>query len=298
MSEPQDGKASAAPVSEPSSETLGEHEGRGGSLPPEVPGSEGTVTNEPGGDLAAESDPGLAEGLDPAEFFYGDDGFDELDADLPEDEGVEGFREGDFVFYPQIGHCDVGTVVHDARTDLDFLELTPLDATEGNRILIPVNQLANRGIRHTGTSPGVIEEVLGSDFEPTIEDASERLDLIIQQEREGSVESLSLALKRLHLRYEMKKITREEQKRRMRIRKWLVVEYMTEKEGTIGQAQSAITRLLGKTMRAVREREREAARAKARRERAARKKAAAEKRAARERKKAAKERRRLLQFQR
>ena len=287
MTEPQDDRAAPAAGCDLPSNPFPDEDGHSDPRPVEQ--------SEEGREAADDDDY-----LGPASFFYGDDDeYDGAEDDLPEeDEGVDGFRKGDFVFYPQIGHCDVGRVVHDNRTGLDFLELTPLDATEGNRILVPVGQLLNRGIRHTGTSPGVIEKILGSDFEPTIEDASERLDLITHQEREGSVQSLSLALKRLHLRYEMKKISREEQKRRMRIRKWLVVEYMTEKEKTIGQAQSAITRLLGKTMKAVRDREREAAREKARKERAARKKAAAEKKAARERKKAAKAQRRLAQFHR
>ena len=124
--------------------------------------------------------------------------------------------------------------------------------------------------------------MLGSDFEPTIEDASERLDLITAQEREGTVGSLALALKRLHLRHEMKTISREEERRRSRIRKWLVVEYMVEKQGTSGQAQSAITRLLARTMNLVREREKEAARERRKQERAERK-AAAERRARRRR---------------
>ena len=191
------------------------------------------------------------------------------------------FELGDFVFYPQIGHCDVGEVIHDAQTELELLELNPQDSSTGNRILVPVGQLTTRGIRHAGDSPGVIEEVLGSDFEPTIDDASERLDLITAQEREGTVFSLAHALKRLHLRHEMKTISREEEKRRSRIRKWLVVEYMTEKEGTSGQAQSAITRLLSRTMNAVREREKEAARELRKQQRAERKAAEAERRARR-----------------
>ena len=194
----------------------------------------------------------------------------------------DGFQRDDLVFYPQIGHCDVGEVILDRQTGLDLLELTPQDSTTGNRILVPLDLLATRGIRHTGSSPGVIEEVLGSDFEPTIEDASERLDLITAQEREGTVGSLALALKRLHLRHEMKTISREEERRRSRIRKWLVVEYMVEKQGTSGQAQSAITRLLARTMNLVREREKEAARERRRQERAERK-AAAERRARRRR---------------
>lgn len=191
------------------------------------------------------------------------------------------FELGDFVFYPQIGHCDVGEVIHDAQTDLELLELTPQDSSTGNRILVPLGQLTGRGIRHAGDSPGVIEDILGSDFEPTIDDASERLDLITAQEREGTVHSLAHALKRLHLRHEMKTISREEEKRRSRIRKWLVVEYMAEKEGTSGQAQSAITRLLSRTMNAVREREKEAARELRKQQRAERKAAEAERKARR-----------------
>ena len=191
------------------------------------------------------------------------------------------FVTGDFIFYPQIGHCDVGDVIRDDATGLELLELNPQDSTTGNRILVPVGQLGSRGIRHAGDAPGVIEDVLGSDFEPTIDDASERLDLITAQERDGTVHSLAHALKRLHLRHEMKTISREEEKRRSRIRKWLVVEYMTEKEGTSGQAQSAITRLLSRTMNAVREREKEAARERRKQERAERKAAEAEKRARR-----------------
>ena len=203
----------------------------------------------------------------------------------PEDGAVDDpappgeFEFGDFVFYPQIGHCEVGDVVRDAATGLELLVLNPQDSTTGNRILVPVGQLQSRGIRHAGNAPGVIEEVLGSDFEPTIDDASERLDLITAQEREGTVVSLAHALKRLHLRHEMKTISREEEKRRSRIRKWLVVEHMTEKEGTSGQAQSAITRLLSRTMNVVREREKEAARELRKQQRAERKAAEAEKRA-------------------
>ncbi len=181
------------------------------------------------------------------------------------------FEQGELVFYPQIGHCDVGEVISDDHTGLDLLELTPQEFEAGNRILVPLGHLANRGIRRAGDTPGMIEEILGSDFEPTIEDAAERLDLITAQEREGTVGSLALALKRLHLRHEMKTISRDEEKRRARIRKWLVVEYMTEKQGTPGQAQAAITRLLARTMNAVREREREAAREQRRKERAERK---------------------------
>ena len=223
-----------------------------------------------------------AEGLSEEELSE-----EELSGQDPDDSGVPAapvpgvFELGDFVFYPQIGHCDVGEVVHDAQTGLDLLELNPQDSSTGNRILVPAGQAASRGIRHAGDSPGVIEEVLGSDFEPTIDDASERLDLITAQEREGTVFSLAHALKRLHLRHEMKTISREEEKRRSRIRKWLVVEYMTEKEGTSGQAQSAITRLLSRTMNAVREREKEAARELRKQQRAERKAAEAERRARR-----------------
>lgn len=196
-----------------------------------------------------------------------------------------GFEPYDLVFYPQIGHCDVGEVIADSQSGLDLLELTPREsgaATSTNRILVPVRQLAARGIRRSGSSPGVIEEILGSDFDPTIEDAVERLDLITAQEREGSVGSLAQALKRLHLRRETKVITREEEKRRVRIRKWLVAEYMAEEEGrTSGQAQSAITRFLARTMKAVREREKEAAREARKRERAERKAEAAAKQARR-----------------
>ena len=191
------------------------------------------------------------------------------------------FEFGDFVFYPQIGHCDVGEVIHDAQTDLDLLELTPQDSSTGNRILVPLGQLTTRGIRHAGDSPGVIEEVLGSDFEPTIDDVAERLDRITAQEREGTVRSLALALKRLHFRHEEKIISREEERRRSRIRKWLVVEYMTEKDGTSGQAQSAITRLLARTMKAVRERRLEDARRERQQQRAKRKADEAERRARR-----------------
>ena len=205
-----------------------------------------------------------------------------VDEASPEDGPVPGvFELGDFVFYPQIGHCDVGEVIRDQATGLDLLELTPQDSSTGNRILVPVEQLGGRGIRHAGDSPGVIQDVLGSDFEPTIDDASERIDRITDQEREGTVLSLANALKRLHLRHEMKTISREEEKRRSRIRKWLVVEYMVEKEGTSGQAQSAITRLLSRTMNAVREREKEAARERRKQERAERKAAEAERRARR-----------------
>jgi len=203
------------------------------------------------------------------------------EAEVPAGRAPGVFELGDFVFYPQIGHCDVGEVIHDAQTDLKLLELTPQDSSTGNRILVPLGQLTSRGIRHAGESPGVIEEVLGSDFEPTIDDASERLDLITAQEREGTVYGLAHALKRLHLRHEMKTISREEEKRRSRIRKWLVVEYMTEKEGTSGQAQSAITRLLSRTMNAVREREKEAARELRKQQRAERKAAEAERKARR-----------------
>ena len=196
-----------------------------------------------------------------------------------------GFEPYDLVFYPQIGHCDVGEVIADSRTGLDLLELTPRETgtpTSTNRILVPVRQLADRGIRRSGSSPGIIEEILGSDFEPTIEDAAERLDLITAQEREGTVGSLAHALKRLHLRRETNVITREEEKRRVRIRKWLVAEYMAEEEGrTSGQAQSAITRFLARTMKAVREREKEAAREARKRERAERKAEAAAKQARR-----------------
>lgn len=212
--------------------------------------------------------------------------------DAPADPGAEdragngsGFEPYDLVFYPQIGHCDVGEVIADSQTGLDLLELTPRETgtpTSTNRILVPVGQLADRGIRRSGSSPGVIEEILGSEFQPTIEDATERLDLITAQEREGTAGSLALALKRLHLRRETNVITREEEKRRVRIRKWLVAEYMAEEEGrTSGQAQSAITRFLARTMKAVREREKEAAREARKRERAERKAEAAAKQARR-----------------
>ncbi len=208
-----------------------------------------------------------------------DEALDEYDGDeeaVAADEedsepGPGGFRSGDFVFYPQIGHCDVGDVIEDASTGLELLELTPNDSQAGNRILVPVGQVGSRGIRLAGDPQGKIDEILGSDFEPTIEDASERLDLITAQEREGTVESLTLALKRLHLRHEMKTASREEEKRRARIRKWLVQDHMAENASTSGQAQAAITRLLGAAMRAVREREREAARERRRQERAERK---------------------------
>jgi len=173
------------------------------------------------------------------------------------------YEPGEQVFYPQHGHCEVGEVIRDERTGLELLELTPQEVagTSGvqNRILVPVSQLEARRIRRPGQARGVIAEVLGSDFEPTIEDATERLDLITAQERDGSVRALALALKRLHLRREMKEktISREEERHRARIRKWLVLEYMAEEDCTPGQAQSAITRLLASTMDKVRARERD-----------------------------------------
>ena len=193
------------------------------------------------------------------------------------------FESRDLVFYPQIGHCEVGAVISDERTGLDLLELTPRESgAPTGRILVPVDQLEKRGIRRTGASPGVIEDILGSDFEPTIEDAAERLDLITEQEREGTVASLALALKRLHLRRETKVITPEEEKRRVRIRKWLVAEYLAEEESrTGGQAQSAVTGFLARTMRGVRAREEAAALERKRRERAERVEAAKKKRALR-----------------
>ena len=196
------------------------------------------------------------------------------------------FEPGDLAFYPQIGHCEVGAVISDEQTGLDLLELTPRESgatgTAANRILVPLGQLERRGIRRSGDSPGVIEEILGSDFEPTIEDAAERLDLITAQEREGTVSSLALALKRLHLRRETKVITREEEKRRVRIRKWLVADYLAEEEGrTGGQAQSAVTGFLARTMKAVRAREEAEAIERKQRERAERVEAAKKKKALR-----------------
>lgn len=196
------------------------------------------------------------------------------------------YEPDDLVFYPQIGHCEVGAVISDEQTGLDLLELTPRESSvagaAANRILVPVDQLERRGIRRSGDAPGVIEEILGSDFEPTIEDAAERLDLITAQEREGTVGSLALALKRLHLRRETKVITREEEKRRVRIRKWLVADYMAEEEGrTGGQAQSAVTGFLARTMKAVRAREEAEAIERKQRERAERVEAAKKKRALR-----------------
>ena len=213
------------------------------------------------------------------EELPGEESADEAEVSAGPVPGV--FELGDFVFYPQIGHCDVGEVIHDAQTDLDLLELTPQDSSTGNRILVPLGQLTTRGIRHAGDSPGVIEEILGSDFEPTINDVAERLDRITAQEREGTVRSLALALKRLHFRHEEKIISREEERRRSRIRKWLVVEYMAEKDRTSGQAQSAITRLLSRTMKAVRERRMEDARRERQQQRAKRKADEAERRARR-----------------
>lgn len=196
------------------------------------------------------------------------------------------YEPDDLVFYPQIGHCEVGAVISDEQTGLDLLELTPRESSvagaAANRILVPLDQLERRGIRRSGDSPGVIEEILGSDFEPTIEDAAERLDLITAQEREGTVGSLALALKRLHLRRETKVITREEEKRRVRIRKWLVADYLAEEEGrTGGQAQSAVTGFLARTMKAVRAREEAEAIERKQRERAERVEAAKKKRALR-----------------
>ena len=196
------------------------------------------------------------------------------------------FDRGALVFYPQIGHCDVGAVISDEQTGLDLLELTPRESgvTDGaaTRILVPVEQLEKRRIRRSGASPGVIEDILGSDFEPRVEDAAERLDLIAAQEREGTVASLALALKRLHLRRETKVITREEEKRRVRIRKWLVAEYMAEEDGrTTGGAQSAVTGFLSRAMKAVRAREDAEVLARKRRERAERVEAARKKRALR-----------------
>ena len=198
----------------------------------------------------------------------------------------DSFEPGDLAFYPQIGHCDVGAVISDEQTGLDLLELTPRESSAAgaaaNRILVPLDKLERRGIRRSGDAPGVIEEILGSDFEPTIEDAAERLDLITAQEREGTVGSLALALKRLHLRRETKVITREEEKRRVRIRKWLVADYMAEEEGrTGGQAQSAVTGFLARTMKAVRAREEAEAIARKQRERAERVEAARKKKALR-----------------
>ena len=193
------------------------------------------------------------------------------------------FEPGDLVFYPQFGHCDVGAVISDEQTGLDLLELTPRESDgAATRILVPVEQLEKRRIRRSGASPGVIEKILGSDFEPRVEDAVERLDLIEAQERKGTVASLALALKRLHLRRETKVITQEEEKRRVRIRKWLVAEYMAEEDGrTIGRAQSAVTGFLSHAMKAVRAREEAEAIARKRRERAERVEAARNKRALR-----------------
>jgi len=208
----------------------------------------------------------------------------EAAAETLEEPAEPEFEEGDVVFYPQIGHCDVGRVIDDRLTGLLFLELFPHDispSTRGHRILVPMDHLEARGIRISGDSPGVMAEILGSDFEPRIEDAAERLDLITAQERDGSVASLALALKRLHLRRETKTITREEEKRRARIRKWLVAEHTYETGGTTGQAQSAITRLLGRTMAAVRRRQKRAEAAQREKEREERKRRAREKRAQR-----------------
>ena len=269
-----------------------------------------TVAQEGGADLSeAASEGKLSEGklsegklsegeLSAAEPSAAEPSEEELSAAEPSgeepseeelsDEGADGggpipgvFEAGNLIFYPQIGHCHVGDVIQDAHSGLELLELTPQDSSSGNRILVPVGQLGSRSIRHSGDSPGVIEGILGSDFDPTIDDATERLDRITDQEREGTASSLATALKRLHLRHELKTISREEEKRRSRIRKWLVVEYMVEKQGTSGQAQSAITRLLSRTMNAVREREKEAARELRKQERAERKAAEAERRARR-----------------
>ncbi len=184
------------------------------------------------------------------------------------------YEPGDMVFYPEVGHCEVGEIVRDERSGLDLLALTPQEVagaeTSQHRILVPADRLEARRIRRPGQAPGVIVEVLGSDFEPTIEDAAERLDLIKAQERDGSVAALATALKRLHLRREMKTITRQEERHRQRIRKWLVLEYMAEQDCSSGQAQAAITRLLAATMDKVRTREKEAARERRKAERAAR----------------------------
>ena len=192
------------------------------------------------------------------------------------------YEPGELIFYPQVGHCEVGDVIQDERTGLDLLELTPQETagTESaqHRILVPVSQLDGRRIRRPGLSPGVIAEVLGSDFEPKIEDAAERLDLITAQERDGSVGALALALKRLHLRREVGTISRQEERHRARIRKWLVHEYMAEADCSAGKAQAAITRLLAATMDKVRARERDLARQQRKAERAARLAAADEKR--------------------
>ena len=227
---------------------------------------------EPSGEDLSEAEPS---GEEPSEEELSDEGAGG-GGPIP---GV--FEAGNLIFYPQIGHCHVGDVIQDAHSGLELLVLTPQDSSSGNRILVPVGQLGSRSIRHSGDSPGVIEGILGSDFDPTIDDATERLDRITDQEREGTASSLATALKRLHLRHELKTISREEEKRRSRIRKWLVVEYMVEKQGTSGQAQSAITRLLSRTMNAVREREKEAARELRKQERAERKAAEAERRARR-----------------
>lgn len=256
-----------------------------GDRPPEEAEAEAEPKIESAIESGIESETAARNGPS-AEPDESNDDPDESDEE-PDDEteNETGFRPFDLVFYPQIGHCDVGEVIADRQTGLDLLELTPREtggSNSANRILVPVEQLDARGIRRSGASPGVIEEILGSDFEPTIEDAAERLDLITAQEKEGTVGSLAHALKRLHLRRETNAITREEEKRRVRIRKWLVAEYMAEEEGrTSGQAQSAITRFLARTMKAVREREKEAAREARKRERAERKAEVAAKQARR-----------------
>ena len=253
-----------------------------GELSPVEPSEEELSAAEPSGEESSEEELSAAEpsGEEPSG--------EELSEEDLSDDGADGggpipgvFEAGNLIFYPQIGHCHVGDVIQDAHSGLELLELTPQDSSSGNRILVPVGQLGSRSIRHSGDSPGVIEGILGSDFDPTIDDATERLDRITDQEREGTASSLATALKRLHLRHELKTISREEEKRRSRIRKWLVVEYMVEKQGTSGQAQSAITRLLSRTMNAVREREKEAARELRKQERAERKAAEAERRARR-----------------
>lgn len=252
------------------------------AVPDDGPSGLGSAGEESADEIAGDA-------LWPDEGDELDDGFEDYEEPEP---GPGGFVPGDLVFYPQIGHCEVGEVIADATTGLDLLELIPEDSAAGNRVLVPVGQVESRGIRLTGDPEGKIPEILGSDFEPTIADASERMDLITAQERDGSVESLALALKRLHLRHEMKTATREEQRRRARIRKWLVRDHMAEHDATVGQGQAAITRSLAKIMRAVREREKEAAREKRRQDRAKRKAEAAAKRLKRQQKQKQKQKRR------
>ena len=181
------------------------------------------------------------------------------------------------VFYPKVGHCVFRGLTQDlAVPDKKLLELE--DMEEGSRILVPMDRVAELGLRRAGAALEEIREVLSAEFEPPIEPSEERQRQIDNLVREGSPRGLSRALKHLHLHRQVGGLTREEEQVRRKIRSWLAAEVALSRGSTRAEAQALLTRTLQDAMSAHRQKEKEEA-AERRRVAKAEKQAAAQSRA-------------------